>query len=693
MRRRNIQDIADEKLGAKNVVEIPDVKSFRDFLTNHARVPLRKGEYGAFTFEGRHPLEWIVTLIDKVLTNCLEGKQVEIDGHVFEPGELRGTTLTAAGGAQWGKTVLTLNLQGYLTFMRMLNFGYYTPDQQLLGKIVSSKFRPDLLDQHPWMSRMIKIARTQSASGKAVDRNESYMATNGLKKSFGFFCGLQKPTTSITLDCCGLDEVDDIPQKNMGYVDGRMTGSQLRFKIEIGTQRVAGAGQNARLEQGTYHRLLTPCPKCKAEWNLEENFPRIVRVANGTPKLTDPVLKPEMGHDRSANYYFGCPECGTELDRDSGRYAAKYPSKIGAGHFSIRVSQFACSAISMQEIIGTWFASLLDPSGNSMVAWNCDRQAIPNAGAAQPITQTVLDRARALGLADRDEAAQPYAMSLTPGGSRFAGMDTGPRCWFWCDEVRNETVSGCVWAELIASGNTTTRVPLLMSTLGISCLFIDAGGEPDLTKRLALSLNGLENYTPPQIPRTDLLHSKLSNLGVGVSWDGEKGRWSGIHCAAVLFVAGEAKGIEQTIGFTQDGKIYPLIKCNRSESIQTAVNDFLTPKEGILEMLGPDGKKILRTLPRARLPHTYIGAGVSQAILDGHLLNLRKERDVRTGEEDWVDGVENHLGLAKTYARLATLAGNRKPVKVAFGRVTGLPQQQHAGNSFGLGKLKNTVAL
>jgi hypothetical protein len=40
-------------------------------------------------------------------------------------------------------------------------------------------------------------------------------------------------------------------------------------------------------------------------------------------------------------------------------------------------------------------------------------------------------------------------------------------------------------------------------------------------------------------------------------------------------------------------------------------------------------------------------------VFDGHLLNLRKEKDPRTGAEDWIEGVENHLGLAKTYARLA----------------------------------------
>jgi hypothetical protein len=717
---------------------VPDARSFRDYLLASARVPLRDGSYGAFSFEGRAPLEFIVGLIDKVIANCLQGKTVEVDGVKFGPGKLKGTTISVGGGAQFGKTVLVLNFQGFATFIKFVNFGYYTPDQELLAKIVDTKFRPDVLDQNPWMSQMVQIGKAENASGKSVNRKNSYQASDGERKAFGHFCGMQKPPTTISLDAAALDEVDDIPARNMGYVDGRMTGSRLQLKCEIGTQRIAGAGQNARLKAGSFHVRMYDCPKCGKSWNLEEEFPRIIRkrLAGGEVTsrgarehssrraLQDTSITPEMGHDRNAEYCCACPECGAELDRNGGRYVAKNPRKIADAHFSVRVSQLNISAISLQEIVGAWYGAMADPSGDALVAFYCDRVAIPNAGAAQPITQRVLDDCRALGLGENPEAAQPYAMSLSRVGdearsrgtpevvpySRFAGMDTGPRCWFWCDEVRSEQVSACVWAELIASGNTTTRVPWLMERLGVRCLFIDAGGEPDLTKRLVLSLNGLEHYTPPVRSKNDLIRSKFTNLGVGVSWDGARGRWSGIRAAAVLFVAGEGKGIEQTIGFTQEGRIYPLMKCNRGESIQTAVNDFLTPADGVLELVAasrqsaaidsPENSaalsrdaataKAMRTLPRARLPQTYIGAGVSQAILDGHLLNLRKERDTKSGKEDWVDQVENHLGLAKTYARLAAIAGNRKPMKVVFAKPGGIPSQRHVGK-LGLGSLRTAT--
>lgn len=680
---KGITHIGDARFSPQSAA--PEVHSFREYLETCARVPLRQGNYGAFSFEGREPLRFIVELIDKILNNTLNGKEVEIEGVTFKPGTLKGATITVGGGAQWGKTVLVLNFQAFATFIEFVNFGYYTPDQELLAKIVDTKFRPDVIDQQPWMAGMISVGKAENASGKTVNRKNSYQASDGDRKAFGHFCGMQKPPTTISLDAAALDEVDDIPRKNIGYVDGRMTGSPLRLRFEIGTQRIAGAGQNARVESGSFFRRLYACPGCGLEWNLEENFPRIIRMAvDGTPKKSDPILTAEAGHDRDAHYYCACPDCGTELNRDSGRYVARNPDKVKQAQFSIRVSQFNISAISMEEIVGAWFAAMSDPSGDAMVAFYCDRVAIPNAGAAQPITQQVLDRSR-----------EGYSMSLMSGTvPRFAGFDTGPRCWFWCDEVPDAFTSRLVWAELISSGNAPTRLALLMQQLNIECVFIDAGGEPDLTKRIVLALNGLENYLPPRLPQNELLKSQLGNLGVGLSWDGERGRWRGIQAASVLFSSREAKGVEQTIGFTQEGRIYPLIKCNRSESIQTAVNDFLTPGDGVIEMVNSRGltsaaTKTVRTEPRARLPRTYIGAGASQAVLDGHLINLRKERDTKTGEEDWVDGVENHLGLAKVYARLAAMVGgSSKPAAFKFSRVTSLQSPPIPRNFFGMGKFR-----
>ncbi len=768
-----LRDLDARLTPQRKVGNAPHCGSFAGFLGRYARVLQRDGTGGAFTLQGRAPLALIVDWLDKVLRNTVGAQgqapeTVEIDGTVFAPGLLKGTTLAVAGGAQFGKTVLELNLMAYATAIRFLSVGNYLPDRPKVEEIVGQKFRPNVLDLYPWMAEMIQIGKTQNASGKTIDRKESYTVTDGERKSFGNFCGMHKPPTSITIDLALLDEVDDIPDRNIGYVDARMTNSPVHLTCFIGTQRVSGAGQNARLKASSFHVKMVPCPNCGREWCLEEEFPRCVRVRrphttdhrpppdghsptwraavqaagkemttdytdrtdkkNASPSVksvksvvtSDPIISPEQGHDRLATYYVACPECGTELDRDAGRYVAKHPERIAQARLGVRVSQLNISAISMQEIVGAWYAAFEDPSGNALAAFCCDRIAIPNAGAAQPITQAVLDNCRKLGLGETLEASEPYAMSLTPAiphsalrtpHSRVAGMDMGPRCWFWCDEVRGPLVSACLWAELIASGNAPTRVPILMQALGIQCLFMDAGGEPDLTKRLVLALNGLEAYQPPILPKTELLKSRLYNIGAGLHWDGERAKWRHLRAAAVLFVSGEARGVEQTIGFTQEGRIYPLIKCNRAESIQTAVNDFLSPAEGVIEMAATDYTdvtdkktvspsvlsmqsvvKSVRTLRRARLPQTYIGPGVSQAILDGHLLNLRKERDPRTGAEDWIEGVENHLGLAKCYARLAQSVADTGS-RLQGAEFAPIHARRPTIGRLGLGRLKGVIAL
>lgn len=681
-------DILDRKLApAAKRGNAPACETFAEFLQDHARVLQRDGTGARYSMEGRAPLQLVVEWMDKILRNCQDRETVEIDGVTFAPGQLKGASIAVGGGAQWGKTILELNLLAYVTAIRFASVGVYLPDRPKMEEIVSQKFRPNVLDLYGWMAEMIQIGKVTNASGKTVDRKESFTVTDGERKSFGNFCGMHKPPTSITLDLAILDEVDDIPERNIGYVSGRMTGSPLALTCYIGTQRIAGAGQNARVKASSSHVAMITCDGCSREWNLEETFPRCIRVSRGRanapaePSRSDPIITPEMGHDRSAHYYCACPECGTPLDRDAGRYVARHPDRIAAAKLGVRVSQLNISAISIDEIVGAWFAAFEDPTGLAMVAFYCDRIAIPNAGAAQPITQTVLDGCRSLGLGQSDTAPEPYTMSLSTGAApRFAGMDMGPRCWFWCDELSSPFASPMVWAEMIASGSAPTRLPILMDALGIDCVFLDAGGEPDLTKRLVLTLNGLADYTPPAMPRSDLLRSHLGNIGTGLTWDGANGRWTGMRAAAVLFVSGEAKGIEQTVGFTQDGRIYPLIKCNRAESIQTAVNDFLSPASGVLEMIGAEGQKTIRQHARARLPQTYIGVGASQAIVDGHLLNLRKERDTQKGTEDWIEGVENHLGLAKVYARLAatTTATHRRP-KAAFQSVSARREGFHLG--------------
>ena len=300
-----IDQLTAERMGGEGA---PACRTFREFLSSHARVLGRDGTGGAFSLAGRAPLALVVNWLDKILRNTLDGEPVEIDGIRFETGELKGATLAVAGGAQFGKTVLELNLMAYATAVRFLSAGNYLPDRLKVEEIVDQKFRPNVLDLYPWMSAMIQLGKVRNASGKTINRKQSYTVTDGKRKSFGSFCGMHKPPTSITLDLALLDEVDDIEDRNIGYVDGRMTNSPVHLTLYIGTQRVAGAGQNARLKSSSFHVCLVPCPSCGQEWCLEEEFPRCVRKsamslrsgaagARPTHGIHGTVISPEMGFE------------------------------------------------------------------------------------------------------------------------------------------------------------------------------------------------------------------------------------------------------------------------------------------------------------------------------------------------------------------------------------------------------------
>lgn len=619
----------------------PSRKSFREFLEKDARVAVKKGYYAPYSLSGREPLAFIIEVIDKIIANCVHGETVAIDGITYLPGQLKGATVTVGGGAQFGKTVLELNLMGYVTTIEFLSVCYFTPDLDLLEKIVDTKFRPDVLDQVPWIAETIQLGAEVSASKKSVDKKNSFQVSAKDRKAFGFFWGLRKIPTSISIDIAIVDEVDDVKPGKLGFINSRMTNSDLALTFKIGTMRLQGAGQNAAFESGTCYVWMNVCEGCQADWCLEEEWPGNTRSASSfqTRCHDDPKLTAESGFDSFKFYYCACPDCGRALDAAAGRYVARNPDAAKDLNFSFRVSQMACAGIPWANHVRDWFKALADPTNAEagITAFDCDHRAIPNAGAAQPLTASVIERAR----------ISDYPMSLSkPTMPVVAGMDLGPRCWFWADGIVSPLESRLLWAEMIASGKVMSRLPVLMDLLGIQCVFLDAGGEPDLTKRVCLALNGLEAFEPPVINQNDLRKSMLYNIGsFGCSWDGQRGQWRGIRAAAVAFVSRGAKGVEQTVGFTVDGKIYPLINCNRAETIESAVNDFLTPEEGVTELV--DGH--VRYQPRARLPKTYPGFGATQSIIDKHLKNLRRDPETN----DWIDKVENHFGLAKSYARLA----------------------------------------
>jgi hypothetical protein len=695
-------------------VAVPAVNSFREFLETHARVKTPDGNYAPYTFAGREALEFVVGIIDRVLGNDCSRETLsrhpsdrECDSRLQMISDAR---LTATGSAQWGKTILELNLLAYLTGLQFRSVGLFLPDEDLVQGVVDSKFRPDVLDQLPWLNSLITLGKAENASGKTVNRKGLFTCTDGHRKSHGMIHGMQKIPTTFSFDVVIEDEKDDIPPRMSRYLTARMTASDLRFRLSIGTQRYAGAGQNKEFEAGTMHIGWFTCPRCGHKQNPEENWPGVCRLAiDGEVKATDPQLQMEGNFRRKkseiripkcetaeeiydfspdSHFYLACVRCGTELDRHAPEFIPQHPEREKLHHWSVRISQLLVAAISLKQIVSDWCHNAVkDP--DAMKTFYVDRLGLPRS-ATQQIDQKILDRARSL---------ETFDLSLTPrpGTARFAGLDTGDRCWLTVREVGRQMGNGrwsmadgtatdgdrrdtpettrgippyktasrfpskrITWLEQLSAERVRSRVPQIFETMGIATLFVDAGPLRDLARDLCFLLNGLNDADArKRVPPNDAERAVI-HFPNGLVWDGRNQHWRGLRCAAVEFSLKPGKGIQHKLGITQDGLLYPIIACNRDETIERVVNELLTANENVIELVetapreGTRPTTALRIVPAIRLPARGAGSPKVIETFDAHVIaGSRRDRDADGNAEHFVDGCENHFLLSNAYSALA----------------------------------------
>ncbi|HEX3855952.1 MAG TPA: hypothetical protein VHY30_01505 [Verrucomicrobiae bacterium] len=700
---RSIEDIGDNALGEAGKMSIPQIRRFRDFLLEQAKVPTmdfkRAGEFDPFTFFGRESLYEVCRVLDLILGS-----------DTGEP--LKDSVYALCGGAQFGKTILELYLAAYITSQRFLNVGIYLPDDGLADGIVDMKFRPVVLDNIGWLSQMTQIGKAINKSGKSVNTKGAFIVTDGKRKASGMFRGLRKVPTTFSADVVIRDEEDDIPRDKAKFLAGRMTASQLRLQIIVGTMRVHGAGQNKQFEDGSQGvRLIgpvgskipkalvieSPNEKCLVvseppkHWlNPEEAWPKICRVQLGAnPSPNDPRLTFEGDFRRAEKpdevvatylpggiYYYADPETGAPFDPHFVAIHYRRPDRIKLHRWSLRVAQIGTAAIDLSQIVAHWTRAVMDDE--EMISFCCDRKAMPKS-AAQSLSPQSLQRSRDVrpfdfGAIDKDK-------------TRVAGLDTGNRCWLFTREIHSPAEKRCVAVDKIALGDMVARVQLLWAARGLSALFIDENPAVDEARTLALIFNGLS--TLDTWPRVDW-NSKDSYVSLpgGLVWDGRNQRWQGLKCAVVRFSKRNlGMGIEHgAVEFTEAGqnKFVPMIACNRFESIDRVVKEFLTPAENVLEVVEIGGRRAVRQQPSMLLPRRVAGSPGILETLDVHLLTgSQRAKEEKTGElGDYVDKCENHFLLADAYSGLAEgVATFNKPIKFAYTSV----KASRAGIGFGRG--------
>ena len=513
----------------------PQINSFADFLEHHAQVKSGSG-YIPYHFAGREALRPIVERLD----------------HILASGET-DASLAICGGAQFGKTVLMLNLLAYLVAVRFRNVGYYLPDDDLVSGLVDGKLRPDVLDQIPWLARLIAVGKTLNASGRAVNRKGAFLCTDGTRTALAFMRGLGKIPTSFSMDVVVQDEKDDLPEEHARFLAGRMTASDLRLSLLIGTQRYHGAGQNLSFTEGTQHIGLLRCAGCGERVNPETAWPGVCRlVVEGKPPVEWPCLTRE-GHFKlegrskkveglqsdsvplpssftllpfspGQSYALCCPDCGAVLDREHQEWHALAPEREAQRRWSYRLSQLLIPAIDLAQIVAAWQQAIRDPE--HMTVFCTDRLALPKS-TTQTLTPAVLEAARGdyvLELRTKNvelrsgkagegklrtenlerrtanaESSKFYALSSTfsvlgSSFARYGGLDMGDQCWFVARAVGAKPPHAVwlLWAEPIAVERVRTRVPELFRELRLKALCVDAGPLRDLSRDLVFLLNGLD---------------------------------------------------------------------------------------------------------------------------------------------------------------------------------------------------------
>lgn len=620
----------------------PKIGSFMEFLLHHAVAKTPGGEYVKYSFDGREALIPIIEALDLVLGS-----------HTNKP--LADASIDICGGAQFGKTILALNFGAYVTACLYRNWGYYLPDDDLVEGIVDAKLRPDVIEQIDWLGPLMTIGKMDDKRGRSVNRKGAFQVSDGRRKAQGMIRGMGKIPTSFSLDVVMEDEKDDIPAKRSKYLTGRLSASDLRLKSSIGTQRLHGAGQQKQWEDGSQGVYVFDAGAGK-QINTEETWPQVCRMAvDGVPRASDPQLTQtgefrdtagrSWAHDPAAIYYLADPDSGMPLDRRAPILVHRKPERIRLRKWSFRISQLAIAALSLQQIVSRYQEAIRDPE--LMTVFRCDVLALPS-NSEQAITPEILKRARSVG--------PPYDLTLAATGApRFAGLDTGNRCWLVARDVRSEAEKLITWAEQIPLAKMVERTEVLFHRLGLSCIAIDANPAVEEARALCYKLNGLSEID--WLPFNGRALDARLQFTPGLTWDGDARRWTGLRCFVVEFALKQGAGIVHKLGIDPQGgfdKFYPVIQANRFETINRVINEFLTPEENVIRAVG--GRML--TEPVMRLPRKETGSPPIVDTLDAHLLTGSKRSAGANGEaKDFVDGCENHLVLADAYSGLAEMIG------------------------------------
>lgn len=271
--------------------------------------------------------------------------------------------VTMMWGAQTGKTLTLLCVQGFAIDMRPRSQMMMQPSQADAQTWLETKFNP-LVESSPSIAR--RISKARGREGVNNQRMKSYPG--------GFlmmaWSGSPKTMRGRSAPLIGCDEVDGYARTPEGHPVGLLwqrsaTFGDDRLLIEISTPTIKGVSYiEESFLAGDQRRFQVRCPHCRLSQVLRwSNVTWIGRQSTSVATATDDAKDYEAHKPETAGYV--CEGCG-EIWNDGERYAAiRNAEADGAGWvaakpFNGHASYHAWEAYSLFRKLGDIVRDYLD---------------------------------------------------------------------------------------------------------------------------------------------------------------------------------------------------------------------------------------------------------------------------------------------------------------------------------------------
>jgi phage terminase large subunit GpA-like protein len=404
--------------------------------------------------------------------------------------------VTLMWGAQIGKTLLALLVQGYCIEMRPRSQMYMAPTQTDVHTWLATKFDP-LADSSPGINKL--IAKARGRDGVNNKTMKSYAGGHLMLAWSG------SPTTmrgrSAPFICA--DEVDGYGATPEGHPVGLLwqraaTFGDERFLLEISTPTLKGSSYiESSFEAGDQRYFHVACPHCGEHQPLRwENVTWDGRKSTGLADFE------EDAHDdhKPDTAGYACASCGVVWSDGERMAAIREAEAVGAGWkasrpFDGHASFHAWEAYSLFRRLGAIVRDYLDKIRTD------DIQTFVNVCLAQTF-ELKGDRVDPTGLVSRAEqyaAGAPMGvLYITAGvdmqGDRLeceiVGWGHGEESWSLDYEVlHGDPILGDVWDDLddYLAKEYTHESGMRMR---ISATCLDTGGNSGYTQRAYEYLKG-----------------------------------------------------------------------------------------------------------------------------------------------------------------------------------------------------------